>query len=170
MENHKFKFQKLELPKQVSQANEHLSNSKKIDRRLFMDPHTSKKNTTSKEKYTLRGLFILIAAICIGLIYYIYVVNNTLNTILKKTDANPKAIKFIKKIIIPQKTTKKPIYFNYYDSIVFLNDVRGTKIVVSKGFDEYIKKDKIIVKSDGYYYNVFCKDLYSNYAVGDSIP
>jgi len=72
-------------------------------------------------------------------------------------------------IKIPKDTTK-PTYINFYDSIVFLNKVKGSKIVVSKGFDEYLKKNKLIVKVDDNYYNLFCEDLINNYSVGDTIP
>lgn len=72
--------------------------------------------------------------------------------------------------IIQSDTANTPIYRNYFDSIVFLNDVKGEKIVVSKGVDEYLKKDKIIVKSNNTYYNCFCKDLVKFYEVGNKIP
>lgn len=82
--------------------------------------------------------------------------------------------KSVQVIVKPSNDTKKvlskPEYINYYDSIVFLNKVKGSKIVVSKGFDEYLKKNKLIVKVDNNYYNLFCEDLISNYSVGDSIP
>ena len=65
---------------------------------------------------------------------------------------------------------KKVVYFNYFDSVVFLNDWKGAKVVVSKGTDDYIKQERLVIKSDGYYFNCYCKDLVTNYVVGDSIP
>lgn len=68
------------------------------------------------------------------------------------------------------KQEDKPIYFNYYDSVVFLNNHTDNKVVIAKGFDEYIKKNKLIIKSGKYYYNCFCDDLYDVYKPGDVIP
>ncbi len=173
MEKPKFEFEKLELPKPVSSSeNYHLIKNDGT----FMDS-----NVISTKKHKLFPFVYLIPFTIIGLVagYYARELNNTdwkftINgkispkveqLVLNSTKNTVNHLDSAKKI-----TVKKPIYFNYYDSIIFLNDVKGSKIVVSKGYDDYIKKDKIIVKSDGYYYNIFCKDLYHNYAVGDSIP
>jgi hypothetical protein len=63
-----------------------------------------------------------------------------------------------------------PKYINYHDSIVFLNDVKGEKKVVSKGYDDYLQRNKIIIKSGNFYFNCFCDDLFKNYQIGDIIP
>lgn len=80
-------------------------------------------------------------------------------------------------LVVPKKTLKaenplkkKPVYFNYFDSVVFLNDWTNEKVVVSKGIDEYVKQERLVIKANGYYFNCYCKDLLGAYAVGDTIP
>ncbi len=163
MEKHKFKFQKLELPNFITTESEPLPEIRESN--IF----TSKNQQKKQYSYIYMAF---ITAICLMCVYYTYVKKSS-NT--QKIAISPK--KLIKNTFSTQKnlTTptadiEMPTYYNFYDSFVFLNKVKGTKIVVSKGFDDYIKKKKLIVKANGFYYNLFCEDLIDNYAVGDSIP
>lgn len=175
MKRHPFEFHKLELPKQISE--EYQSTNDKVDNDIFMDFH--KTPYIQQSKPFPYGYLILFTIIGLMAGFYAHEWRDYwIKSIKKHQNSENQSIISQKTVKVPaneldstQKIiAKKPVYFNYYDSIIFLNDVKGSKIVVSKGFDEYIKKDKLIVKSDGYYYNIFCKDLYSNYSVGDSIP
>lgn len=161
MEKDKFKFQKLELPPQV------------LNRETIQDIPDNQTNnehsTQVKQKNTKTlGYYALTAIIftATGFQLHKYFFSETLNN---------KNIRIVQRTIIKPSTdtTKvlsKPTYINFYDSIVFLNKVKGKKKVVSKGFDEYLKKNKLIVKVDDSYYNLFCEDLISHYSVGDYIP
>jgi hypothetical protein len=177
LEKPKFEFQQLELPKHLSSSLPQQPNKKTDDgfRVDTCERYTLNTHKTNKKQLPY-GYFILFTTIGLITGYFIHHWQSTLNNTLPKSTNTP--LNFKKQAISTQIVVdssrkqyfKKPSYINYYDSIIFLNDVKGPKIVVSKGFDDYIKKNKIIVKSEGYYYNLFCKDLYSNYSVGDSIP
>jgi hypothetical protein len=176
LEKPKFEFQKLELPKQLNYR--HQSTEDKTE--------NATKTVGTKPKPSSYGYLPLFTVICLTTGYYVHNSTNWLQLInaeilpktlilahnQKKNDMIQAIISDSTKQVSHEKVDRHPpVYFNYYDSIIFLNDVKGCKIVVSKGYDDYIKKDKIIVKSEeGYYYNIFCTDLYSNYAVGDTIP
>lgn len=161
MEKNKFEFQKLELPRQV------------LNRKIIQnipDNHINNGHSTQEKQQSRKtlGYYALTAIIftAVGYQLHKYFFSETPNT---------KNIQVIQQTIVKPSndTTKvlsKPTYINFYDSIVFLNRVKGSKKVVSKGFDEYLKKNKLIVKADGNYYNLFCEDLISSYSVGDSIP
>lgn len=118
------------------------------------------KNT---KKVSNIGFCLIIGIICGILGYGLSLLTNST---FQKPITTKKAILAKKSVV----QSKKPTFFNYYDSILFLNQVHGKKKVVSKGFDDYIKKNKLIVKAGDYYYNLYCDDLIDNYTVGDSIP
>ena len=87
-----------------------------------------------------------------------------------KGSNSKKTIKMAPKTILKKTTPKKPVYYNYFDSVVFLNDWQNKKVVVSKGTDDYVKQERLVIKTDNHYFNCYCKDLLSTYAVGDTIP
>lgn len=161
MEKNKFEFQKLELPQKV------------LIRETIQDIPVNQSNNEhsiqeKQQKTKILGYYALTAIIftAAGFQLHKYFFSE-----ISSTKSNQIAQRVVNK---PSNDTKKvilkPTYINFYDSIVFLNKVKGTKKVVSKGFDEYLKKNKLIVKVDDNYYNLYCEDLISNYSVGDSIP
>lgn len=161
MEKNKFEFQKLELP-------QHVLNRDTVqdipDNQTYNEHSTQEKQQNAK----ILGYYALTAIIFTAAGFQ-------LHKYFFSEIPNPKIIQVIQQPIVKSSndTTKvlsKPAYINFYDSIVFLNKVKGTKKVVSKGFDDYLKKKKLIVKVNDDYYNLFCEDLISNYSVGDSIP
>lgn len=161
MEKNKFEFQKLELPQQV------------LNRETVQDIPVNQINNehSTQEKrqnakilgyYALTAMIFTAAGFQLHK-YFFSEISNTKNIqVFKQT--------IIKPLNDTTKVLSKPTYINFYDSIVFLNKVKGSKKVVSKGFDGYLKKNKLIVKVEDNYYNLFCEDLISNYSVGDSIP
>lgn len=177
MEKHKFEFQKLELPKQISSSTIPQHPNQQTDDGLTMsvgDTNTPHAQIANKTKFPY-GYLILFTIIGLVSGYFTHQwqssLHQTSKPIIVEKILPKQAINTIVKADSTNKqVNEKPVYFNYYDSFKFLNDVKGSKIVVSKGFDDYIKKEKLIVKANGYYFNLFCKDLYSNYVVGDSIP
>jgi hypothetical protein len=172
LEKPKFEFQQLELPKHLSSSMPKTPNEKNdVDFRANISDKYTGNTSKAHKKYMLLGYFFLFTFLGIIAGYFLHQWQLTLgNSPKKPLNAQKTSIKAQNTVKYTEKQViKKPTYFNYYDSIIFLNDVKGKKIVVSKGFDEYIKKNKIIVKSDGFYYNLFCPDLYKNYSVGDSI-
>lgn len=155
MEKNKFEFQKLELPKEILIESVQTSPIKKpIIKEITQD------------KASNLGYYAMIAISCFCIGYYLHTFFNPIQKI-KATES--KSVQEIPETVQIKKESK-PTYFNFYDSIIFLNQVKGTKKVISKGFDDYIKKNKLIVKNGDYYYNLFCEDIYNNYSVGDSIP
>lgn len=146
----KFEFQKLELPQQI------------------LEPNKIPTNDNSSTQRNNKNIGYYLAFMAFGMIlgYFGHA------TIAKApiSYSNQRISPVLLPKLPPDSTNIKPKYFNYYDSIVFLNQVKGQKIVVSEGYDDYIKKNKLIVKVGGYYYNLFCDDLMRAYSVGDSIP
>lgn len=163
MEKNKFEFQKLELPLQVL-------NRETVQE--IPDNHICNERSTQERQQNAKtlGYYALTAIIFAAAGYQLhkYFFSDTTPT---------KSIQVIQQISVKTnpsndtlKVSSRPVYINFYDSIVFLNKIKGHKKVISKGYDEYLKKNKLIVKVDDNYYNLFCEDLISNYSVGDSIP
>ncbi|MCU0325726.1 MAG: hypothetical protein MUF45_10800 [Spirosomaceae bacterium] len=146
----KFEFEKLEIPKSLS-----------------TEPQTEiLKESVSKNNNSF-GFWLIGFVVSIILIFALYYFIT--NTFKKKIQNTSIKVIPIKNHPIT-KSEARPVYFNYYDSIVFLNKHTDNKIVISKGFDDYVKKNKLVIKSGNYYFNCFCDDLYSTYKPGDVIP
>lgn len=165
MEKNKFEFQKLELPKRVL--------IKETVREIPGNPINNEHSIQQRPKNIKNiGYYALTAIIFTAAGYQLHQYFSSQEN--NKKIVKPENITSNNVAIQPKKDTIKPIskptYINFYDSIVFLNKIKGTKKVVSKGFDDYLKRKKLIVKVNDDYYNLFCEDLISNYSVGDSIP
>lgn len=164
MEKTKFEFQKLELPQQVLNK----ETVQEIPDNPIYNGHSIQSKQDSPKRigyYALTAIIFAASGYQLHKYFFTEESNKSMPISIQKD-----TIVVTKAEIKALKDTTKPTYINYYDSIVFLNKVKGTKIVVSKGFDEYLKKNKLIVKVDDNYYNLFCEDLINNYSVGDSIP
>lgn len=164
MEKNKFEFQKLELPQQVL--------IKETVQETPGNPINNEHSTQQQaKKLNNIGYYALTAIIFTAAGYQLHQYfssqeNN--KTVIPENYISNKVATQPKKDTI--KAISKPVYINFYDSIVFLNKIKGKKKIVSKGFDDYLKRNKLIVKVDDNYYNLFCEDLISSYSVGDSIP
>lgn len=167
-EKERFSFEKLELPTKgkdfTHPIKPFLDTIPKEIKENNSEDSTS--NTISTQKVVILSVFstILLSLIAFGVFKW-----------LNKTENSKVVAQTTIPVATPIKTDSSvnempPKYINYHDSIVFLNDVKGEKRVVSKGFDEYLKKNKIIIKSGKNYFNCFCNDLFENYKVGDIIP
>ncbi len=158
MEKNKFEFKKLELPPKEILIKENTS----LDIILNNREKSYKHKQTSNFQFAYLFMTAIVFTIVGYFLHHILEPAKPISTINStnglKIDSN-----HVEK-------AQKPTYFNYFDSMLFLNQVKGTKKVVSKGYDDYIKKNKLIVKANDYYYNLFCEDLINNYEVGDSIP
>lgn len=169
-EKERFVFEKLELPTKTKEYT--YSNQSFLD---ISSPE--KKNEIHNESATRHSsipkliLLATLGIILIGLITFL-VINWISNQKTKSSKViAQKTIQITKPIKQDStETEKSPKYINYHDSIVFLNDIKGEKRVISKGYDDYLKKNKLIIKSGNYYFNCFCNDLFENYKVGDVIP
>jgi len=164
LEKTKFEFQKLELPQQVLDKK---TVQETPDNPIYREHSIkSKQDSPNKIRYYALATIIFAASGYQLHKFFFTAESNTSRPIRIQKDT----IVIEQAVIKIPKDTTKPTYINFYDSIVFLNKVKGSKIVVSKGFDEYLKKNKLIVKVDDNYYNLFCEDLINNYSVGDTIP
>lgn len=146
----KFEFEKLEIPKTLSIE----------PQQEFLKESVSKNDNSFI--FWLVGLIVLFFIILA--LYFFYknsYQNKPANTSIKVDSTKSPPI---------PKSKPKPVYFNYYDSVVFLNNHTDYKVVISKGFDDYMKKNKLVIKSGDYYFNCFCDDLYNAYQPGDVIP
>lgn len=164
MEKNKFEFQKLELPQQVLNKE---TVQEIPDNPIYHEHSVPQKQGSPKTigYYALTAIIFAATGYQLHKYFIVEESNKSRPISIQKDTVVAK-----KTLIKASKDTTRPVYINYYDSIVFLNKVKGTKIVVSKGFDEYLKKNRLIVKVDDNYYNLYCDDLISNYSVGDSIP
>ncbi len=118
---------------------------------------------TKKRKPWLKLKFVIWTLICMYVLFLSF-------SYLRGNNPSPRPLVVASSKPKNTSKVKTAVYFNYFDSVVFLNDWKGTKVVVSKGNDEYMKQDRLVIKSDGYYFNCYCKDLIVNYVVGDTIP
>lgn len=161
MEKNKFEFQKLELPQQVFNR----KTAQDIpDNQTYNEHSTQEKRQNAKilGYYALTAIIFTAAGFQLHKYFFSEIPNTKTIQVIQQTTVKPSNDMI--------KVISKPAFINFYDSIVFLNKVKGSKKVVSKGFDEYLKKNKLIVKVENNYYNLFCEDLISSYSVGDSIP
>lgn len=151
----KFEFQKLKLPK-------------KGDEQIKSPPYHDIIITQEKAIKRYKTLiFIFTFILSLVLISYIYLLSK------KKVTEKKQSLEVSKVVTdsIPNKSThQQPVYRNFFDSIVFLNEIKTEKIVVSKGIDEYLHQERLIIKSGDNYYNCYCSDLIKYYKVGDKIP
>lgn len=155
----KFEFNKLEIPRTLSIETQPENTNTEIT--------IDSEKKEGKNRIWLIALIVFCLLIAIFSIYFIMQPTGVRQKMARKTaSASYKPSKTTKTL----KTDTKPTYFNYFDSIIFLNNHTGNKVVISKGFDEYIKKNKLIIKSGQYYYNCFCDDLFEVYMPGDRIP
>lgn len=169
-EKERFAFEKLELPtkiKEFAHSNQFFLDIPSPERKKEIQNESPSKQF-STQKLIFFGAF---GIIMLGLITFL-IING-----LSKQNAKPTKVIAQKTIQSPipikqdsTETEKPPKYINYHDSIIFLNDVKGEKRVISKGYDDYLKKNKLIIKSGNHYFNCFCNDLYENYKVGELIP
>jgi hypothetical protein len=103
LEKNKFEFQKLELPMKA----------------IYQDDSSEliEKNT---KKVSNIGFCLIIGIICGILGYGLSLLTNSTS---QKPITTKKAILAKKSVV----QSKKPTFFNYYDSILFLNQVHGKK-------------------------------------------
>lgn len=169
-EKERFAFEKLELPtkiKEFAHPNQTFLDISSPEKKTEIHNESTSKNFSTPKLILLVALVIIFLAL-ISLLLINWLSNQKekpTKVIAQKTIQIPKPIK--QDTI---ETEKKPKYINYHDSIIFLNDIKGEKRVVSKGYDDYLKKNKLIIKSGNHYFNCFCNDLYENYKVGEIIP
>lgn len=169
-EKERFAFEKLELPTKIKEFTH--SNQTFLDIPIQEKKTELHKESPSKQFSTQKLIiFGVLGIIILGLITLL-IINWSGNQKVKPTKViAQKIIQTPKPIKQDSTETEKPLkYVNYHDSIIFLNDVKGEKRVISKGYDDYLKKNKLIIKSGNHYFNCFCNDLYENYKVGELIP